>query len=274
MTTLDAARVRRYLLGQMSEDEVEALEGEYFAHAETLEQVWGIENDLVDAYVAGELAPAERSAFESHYLASPLHRDRVASARALRAAVAESPARAPLRRATAWTPWLALAAGVVLILAAWWLQTRPRPRPDVMAQAQPTPSAAPTVERSEAAPTPTAAPRTIAPAYAVSLPPVLLRGSQATPVLRIPAGTADVAITLEGDPPEGVAAGTRLPFTVSTVEGTVIARGNVRSTPTGLGTARVAARHLAPGDYILSVQSDRSAQEGPLRRYFFRVLHP
>ena len=79
MTALDEARIRRYLLGRMPEEEAASLEGEYFARGEAIEQVWGVENDLVDAYVAGELGAEERSAFEAHYLASPLHRDRVES---------------------------------------------------------------------------------------------------------------------------------------------------------------------------------------------------
>src|SRR4029453_17878285 len=103
MSTLDGMRARRYLLGQLSEEEAEALEDGYFASAEALEQVWGIETDLVDAYVAGELAPEERSAFESHYLASPLHQDRVASARALRAATQDL-AAAPAARPRAPAP--------------------------------------------------------------------------------------------------------------------------------------------------------------------------
>ncbi len=270
MTTLDDARVRRYLLGQLTEPETEALEAEYFARAEALEQVWGVENDLVDAYVAGELEAGERAAFEAHYLASPLHRDRVASARALREAIAGAP-RVAAPRARPLMPWLALAAGILLILGAWWVLVRPEPPREIVTQAQPTPTAAPSAE-SDGPPTPQAPPVARA-AFAVSLPSVLLRGGPGAPTFRIPAGAEEVAITLTGGPPEGIADGTRLPFAIATVEGATVARGHVRSTAHGLGVARVGAGRLPPGDYILSVGSDTEG-DGPVRRYYFRVLAP
>jgi hypothetical protein len=271
MAALDDARVRRYLLGQMPEDEAEAFEGEYFASGEALEQVWGVEHDLVDAYVAGELGTEERAVFESHYLASPLHRDRVAAARALRAATAGPAERPPSRRAVARPPWLALAAGLLLALGAWWLKARPQP-PAVVARVTPAAASVPTPATESSTTAPSDAPRPVVAAFALS--PVLLRGSQPTPVLRVARGTDEIAITLEGEAPAGVASGTRLLFDVTTVEGAPVTSGHVRAAADGLGVARIAAARVPPGDYILSVRSASSSEEGPLRQYFFRVLRP
>ncbi|HET9314979.1 MAG TPA: hypothetical protein VFQ51_05290 [Vicinamibacteria bacterium] len=269
MSPFDETRARRYLLGQLSEEEMAALETEYFASVEALESVSEVEHDLVDAFVAGELASGERSAFESHYLASEVHRERVATARLLRAATRHgaAPTRGP-----AWSVWLPLAAALVLLLAPLWLRERPGERavPVAEAGATPAPAATPTPSGEPSRePGPSLPPRRTTVA-ALALSPMLLRGGQPTPVLRVPPGTDELAITLRGDRPEGIAAGTRLPFDVSTVEGTRVAAGHVRLAADGLGVARIAAASVPAGDYILSVGA-ADAPDGPLRRYFFRV---
>jgi hypothetical protein len=72
--------IRRYLLGELAEADQAALEKELLIDRGKFEQVWAIENELVDSYVRGEMSRADRKRFESHYLASPLHRERVAIA--------------------------------------------------------------------------------------------------------------------------------------------------------------------------------------------------
>jgi hypothetical protein len=279
MSPFDETRARRYLLGQLSEDETTALEDEYFASSEALEGVWAVENDLVDAFVAGELAPEERAAFERHYLASALHRERLATARVLRAATEGATRTAASRgRIPTWSVWLTVAATIVLVLASRGLRERPEAPAGPVAQVEATPTA--TAPTSLAAPAgadddgrgalvPASAPRTAVAAFALS--PMLLRSGQPTPTVRVPPGTDEVAITLQGDLPEGVAAGTRLRFGVATVEGARVAVGQVQVTAHALGVARIPAARVPPGDYILSVASARSA-DGPLRQYFFRVL--
>jgi anti-sigma factor RsiW len=86
---LDDAALRRYLLGLLPEAEAEPLEEAYFARPEVLERVRGVEDDLLDDYASGRLAPGERGAFEGRYLASPPLRERVVAARALRLASAD-----------------------------------------------------------------------------------------------------------------------------------------------------------------------------------------
>jgi hypothetical protein len=76
-------RIHRYLLGDLPEEEQSALEHVFLADGEVFEQVWAAENDLVDRYVRGKLAPAEKHLFEENYLASPAHRERLAFAKKL-----------------------------------------------------------------------------------------------------------------------------------------------------------------------------------------------
>jgi hypothetical protein len=70
----------RYLLGELAEADQTALEQELLIDRGKFDQVWAIENELVDSHVRGEMSRAGRERFEGHYLASSLHRERVAIA--------------------------------------------------------------------------------------------------------------------------------------------------------------------------------------------------
>jgi hypothetical protein len=72
--------IRRYLVGELAEGDQAALEQELLIDRGKFDQVCAVENELVDSYVRGEMSPADRERFEGHYLASPLHRERVAIA--------------------------------------------------------------------------------------------------------------------------------------------------------------------------------------------------
>lgn len=67
----------------LPETEQLAFEQGYFSDDEAFEQVSEIENQMVDRYVRGRLTSAEKDLFEQNYLASSLHRDRVAFAKTL-----------------------------------------------------------------------------------------------------------------------------------------------------------------------------------------------
>ena len=75
--------MRRYLLGELPESETDQLEVEVLRDNEKFEQMWEIENRLVDGYVRDRLSPADRERFERHYQSSPIHRQRLAVARNL-----------------------------------------------------------------------------------------------------------------------------------------------------------------------------------------------
>ena len=97
-TPLDDATLRRYLLGELPEDEAESLEEAYFADAEALALVREAEDDLLDDYAAGRLGTGERLAFERRRLGTPPQRERLRAARALRLLASDGPTRAA-------TPW-------------------------------------------------------------------------------------------------------------------------------------------------------------------------
>ena len=94
-----------HLLGALPEAEQTALEQELLADRDKFDEAWAVENDLVDRYVRDELPSAERVRFERHYLASPLHRERVAIAQALLAEIDETPEAIPAQ-ASWWQRWL------------------------------------------------------------------------------------------------------------------------------------------------------------------------
>src|SRR5215813_1256390 len=73
----------RYILGQLSEEERARLEEEYFADSDLLEEMVAVENELIDAYVAGKLSGAELYQFETHFLSARENRERVECARSL-----------------------------------------------------------------------------------------------------------------------------------------------------------------------------------------------
>jgi cell division protein FtsB len=72
--------MRRYLLGLLPEPEQVALEERFFEDGEILREMRAVEQDLVDAYVRGQLGPDEKSVFESHYLSVHRRAERVAFA--------------------------------------------------------------------------------------------------------------------------------------------------------------------------------------------------
>jgi hypothetical protein len=83
--------IRRYLLGELAEEDQTAFEQELLIDRDKFYQVWAVENELVDSYVLGEMSRADRERFERHYLDSPLHRERVAIAEAFLKKVDQAP---------------------------------------------------------------------------------------------------------------------------------------------------------------------------------------
>jgi len=72
--------IRNYLFGELPEAEQTAFEQKLLADREQFDQVWAIENRLIDSYVRGEMSRSDCERFEGRYLASALHRERVAIA--------------------------------------------------------------------------------------------------------------------------------------------------------------------------------------------------
>ncbi len=116
------ATIRRYLLGDLPEDEEQALEDRFAQDDALFATVEAVEDEIIDDYVRDRLASHERARCEERLLASPGQHERVAFARALAARTAATPAprrasAAPRRRLApllAWAAVLLLAAGLGL----------------------------------------------------------------------------------------------------------------------------------------------------------------
>jgi len=118
----------KYLLGDLTEDEQVQVENRAFADGNYLTTLEAVEADLIDAYVRGELSPAERHRFEQLFLASPSRRRKVDFARALASVAEETKLAQPAVHARrspwgsladlfrGWTPALQLTAATMSIL--------------------------------------------------------------------------------------------------------------------------------------------------------------
>jgi hypothetical protein len=84
-------QLTRYLLGALSEEEAERLDQRSIADEEFALHLNAVENDLVDAYVRGELKGEAQDRFDKYYLSSPKRLEKVEFSRALLRHQTESP---------------------------------------------------------------------------------------------------------------------------------------------------------------------------------------
>jgi hypothetical protein len=108
---LDDRELVRYLLGQATADEQTGLEDRYLLDDDLTERMRVIESELIAAYWRDRLSPEDRNAFERHYLAAPVRRERAEFERMLLdyASNANSDRAAPLP-----------AAPQPIVRAIWW----------------------------------------------------------------------------------------------------------------------------------------------------------
>lgn len=251
--TFDAT-ARAYLLGELADERMTLFEESLLTNPDTLDQVEDIEHDLVEDYVDGRLSPSERRRFDQHYLASAVHRDRVAFIRALRHlpdATPQTPQTVRMwPRAVVW----AAAATILVTVAGWWLR-------------QPTPAGAPPVTAPHVAEAPATAPPAPEPTrIAILLAPVITRSGSETPRLVVPDGTGLIDLHLQGDPKRL----SRAAVDIRTVDDRPVwsATAPVPAARPDAVTVTLPADRLAADDYILTL-ADANGQ--PLARYFFRV---
>jgi hypothetical protein len=273
---LDDQVIRRYLLGLLADEEAQALEEEYLVSPDVLSRVRAVEDDLLDDHAADRLGTEERAVFERRYLASPRLQERVVAARALRLAT--------LRRRGSGVRWrgpVAMAAGLLLAvlgLSLW----RPSGGPEVVIAPTPPPSTTALLAPAPSpggTPEPSVSPSSISPRsgppaqrLVFALSPVLLRGPEGPPELRLPSGSATVVLELLADPAMRPADSARLAADIRTVEGAAVWSGGPRrvrdsARPGLLAAAEVPGDQLGAGDYILTLSSG----EDVLHRYFFRI---
>jgi hypothetical protein len=141
---VDEETITAYLLGELSEAETERLDEMSVTDDAFAERLLGVENDLVDSYIRGELSGDTLARLKSHYLTSPRRRAKVRFAETL-VAFADRPVavqvgktgatdsasstgpRSALREPSGWhlfalrgrgLEWGLAAAALVILLAA------------------------------------------------------------------------------------------------------------------------------------------------------------
>ncbi len=281
--SLEPARARRYLLGEVTAEERSAIEQEYFRSDEVIDAVAAAEDELIEDYLSDQLTAAERQIFERDYLAVPHHQRRVDTIRQLvGAALRAGPGRAPedSSRASAptktWTlepRWLALAAALVIVVTGsmWLAGVRRDARPTVAENRPAAASSAPS-SQTPAGPVQSPSPPAEARIFAVSLSPVSVRSAAAAPSVIVPDGTEVLVVQLEGD-------GTRLASgrgSIRTVTGDAIWEGPITPIPhvsSGIiARLDVPAARLPADDYVVTLfGTDGKVAEREHARYFLRV---
>jgi len=118
----------KYLLGELNEQELESIEDHYFRDIEFFEQLLVVEDELIDAYVRGELTIEEIARFEDYFLQSPERRDKVQFAEAWQAFIARQaesskpqPVEQPQPVIKQRKVLLPLAASLIMALGVTWL---------------------------------------------------------------------------------------------------------------------------------------------------------
>ena len=202
----------RYLLGSLPAEEAERLDELSITDDNLAWRLKSAENDMVDAYVRGELSGETLDRFTSVYLATPARREKVEFARTLMAVLGGG--RAP--RSQGWLfghlampRWaVACAAGIAAIAAGFLINQQQRLQSQVE-QLRTSGAALQAHERelqkkleqlaSSASP-PAGSSNEAAPdagaMLAVLLPPPA-RNAARPPIVRIPARTARVAIDMQ-----------------------------------------------------------------------------
>jgi hypothetical protein len=262
----DPARARRYLLGELSDDEQSSIERDYLASESSLDRISAAEEILIEEYLDGTLDANERHAFERRYLESPARRLRIETVRHLRAATNGALGRAALtpqvQRRTQRVVYGWLAAAAVILIAAGlglWRTTRTR-------EANTSRIATQSAPRPEApAPSAPPAPSSVH-VVAFALSPIATRSQTGAAPLIVPPGTDAVALELQVDaeaPPVRVV--------VSTVSGDRSWIGTALTAERRMVRVSVPAAQLPPDDYIVTLYARKGSDDVEQHRYFLRV---
>ena len=191
----------RYLLGQLPTEQADALDERSVVDPSFAERLRGVKLDLADAYVRGELSPAERQHWERTFIASRAGQEHIRLAEALALTEPRRSRSAPVSRAVTSSPWtqrrmlgLAAAAALALTLSAAYATRRSEPEPGGF-------STAATIGLQPSAP-PAAVPTAPPPSAAVIALTLAAptRNQAEPPVLTIPTGAPEVQLTVAPRP--------------------------------------------------------------------------
>jgi hypothetical protein len=118
------AEVRPWLLGLLPEQESRSLEERMITDSGLYEEVFIVEEELIDDYIAGRLSVDERKAFESYFMNSAERQEQFRIANALRVYIGDAKKIESATEVRRRWPFAAmsLAAAAVVIAALVWLQ--------------------------------------------------------------------------------------------------------------------------------------------------------
>jgi len=283
------AKLDAYLLGQLSSGEQRQIEALLFEDEDVFDAIRDAEDDLIDRYLAGELAAADRAAFEHTFANSRSRQERIAFARALAHDLAS---RAPAQDATApvvveaagsdrasrgfamrrWMLTGGATAAAAVAIAIFW-QAGLAPRNGGAGSTSPSPGTG----AASGAPANSGVPP--APGGTVQVPPggpaiatfvlrsmELRRSTGNLPRVRVPEGTTAIRFEPEIETP---LANVPYAVTLRRVEGAVVWEGTA-SAELGRLSVTVPARIVVPGDYLLRVAAPGVSPDDSAE-YPFRV---
>jgi hypothetical protein len=123
------AEVRPWLLGLLPEQESRSLEERLITDSGLYEEVFIVEEELIDDYIAGRLSADERTAFESYFMNSPERQEQFRIANALRVYISDAKEIESATEVKRRWPFAAmsLAAAALVIAALVWLAVSLQP---------------------------------------------------------------------------------------------------------------------------------------------------
>jgi hypothetical protein len=254
----------QYLLGRTPVEERSQIEERLFTDDAFAEELQATADDLIHAYLAGALTEDDRSRFETHFLASTAHRERLAFIRGLLSAVQ----RVSVSTRPRWHPWAMAAAAALLALGVVLFPARnDREEPPRQALSSPEPP----IVASQPHPTtpkpsiPGSGPTEI---RVFRMPPT--PGSPTTLTLSSNTRMVRVEVQVDEEPPSFNAI-------VRTGDGTEVwrAEGLVPPASGELLAFDLPARVLASDRYTLRIEGEplRGAKVPPILEYPLRVRH-
>ena len=83
MTTADDKLIAQYLLGELSEEERDRFEEQFFSDDLFFQKVEAARDQLIEDYLRGGLSGRDRERFDAYFLSSPSRREKVETMRAL-----------------------------------------------------------------------------------------------------------------------------------------------------------------------------------------------
>lgn len=293
-----------YILGELSDDEQVRLEELYFVDDRTFEQLAALEDELIDAYVRGELSAQQRKLFELHFLNSRERRRKLAFAESFIQYLSELPGTTSAAERKTWgnrvAGWLgvqrstvrwafAAAGAVVLLIGAglvrenWRLrtqlrqmqaeQTQLRQREEQLSRQLAQRELPPTGSAPEKAPEEAAWPEPHSlPVVAFTLTPGLVRGSAEQKTVIIPHGPHLVRLRIDVESNQAYES---YRATLETVDGTKVwSKEELKATEGGRAlVVDLPSSLLRNEDYILKLRGQQNRTVfADLGGYSFRVV--